>query len=71
MNPKIEQKDIKNKQLEKWLNELGKLSANATDDLAKANEVTSSISDTLVQIQKIVDQMYITLEEPLELAETK
>ena len=58
-------RDVKTKQIEKSLNKLGSLAADATDTLIKANEATEAIAAKLISIQNEIEQIYTTLEEPL------
>ena len=60
----MDKKDMKNRQTEKALSQLGALDADASDELAKANKLVEAASHKLLRMQRSIEHLYVTLEEP-------
>lgn len=67
----MEKKTVKSKQLEKSLSQIGTLAAIASDEIEKANVATQAASQKLMQLQSEIEQIYITLDEPLVIVSKK
>lgn len=66
----MKQTPVKNKQVEKYLSQLGVLAADLTAELAEVKDIAERLTSKSIKMQAQIEQLYMTLDEPIMIVGT-